>query len=105
MAIRKAIPEDQEGIKSLLDQLEYPGTEKFLATNIKRSTERPDEALLVFEEDDEPYLYNHKILAFISLHFIPQITLEGYFARISYYSVDQDARSGGLAGNWKRIVI
>src|SRR5579863_4098198 len=115
MAIRKAVPEDLEGIKSLLDQLEYPGTEKFLAVNIQRLIGHPDEMLLVFEEGEETVKdeektknkdetkgsknnnnSNNKILGFISLHFIPQIALEGDFARISYFSVDQEARSRGI---------
>ncbi|HTI09872.1 MAG TPA: GNAT family N-acetyltransferase [Puia sp.] len=37
-----------------------------------------------------------KILGFISLHFIPQIALEGDFARISYFAVHERARGGGI---------
>ena len=36
------------------------------------------------------------ILGFLSLHFIPQIALEADFARISYFAVDNDARSNGI---------
>ncbi|MDR3713673.1 MAG: GNAT family N-acetyltransferase [Puia sp.] len=89
MGIRKAVLKDAAGIGNLLDQLEYPGTKTFLAKNIGRLIDHPDEALLVFEEED-------KILGFISLHFIPQIALEGDFARISYFSVDESARSKGI---------
>ena len=48
------------------------------------------------EEGEKEDFKSLKILAFISLHFIPQIALEGEFARISYFSVDQDARSKGI---------
>ena len=92
MGIRKAVLQDLEGIKSLLDQLEYPGTEKFLAGTLKRLIDHPDEALLVFQKDVLP----NKIVAFISLHFIPQIAVEGDFARISYFSVDETVRSRGI---------
>jgi len=37
-----------------------------------------------------------RILGFISLHFIPQIALEGDFARISYFAVHERARGGGI---------
>ena len=36
------------------------------------------------------------ILGFLSLHFIPQIALQGDFARISYFAVDNEARSLGI---------
>jgi GNAT superfamily N-acetyltransferase len=39
---------------------------------------------------------NAAILAFLSLHFIPQIALKGDFARISYFAVDDEARSLGI---------
>jgi GNAT superfamily N-acetyltransferase len=45
--------------------------------------------LLVYEEKGE-------ILGFISLHFIPQIALEGDFARISYFAVERRAHGGGI---------
>jgi len=72
-----------------LDQLEYPGTGRFLEAKIQRMILDPDEALLVYEEEE-------KILGFISLHFIPQIAVEGDFARISYFSIDSAARSRGI---------
>src|SRR5258707_466729 len=103
--IRPARTTDWQAIKALLDQLEYPGTEKFLKARVARMVDHPDESLLVYEADggggtaggggrrkEEPA----RILAFISLHFIPQIALEGDFARISYFSVDGSARSRGI---------
>jgi GNAT superfamily N-acetyltransferase len=36
------------------------------------------------------------ILGFLSLHFIPQIAFQGDFARISYFAVDDEARSQGI---------
>ena len=89
MSIRQARQEDWKSISSLLDQLEYPGTERFLESKIRRMIEDPGESLLVYEEKGE-------ILGFISLHFIPQIALEGDFARISYFTVERRARSGGI---------
>lgn len=89
VGIRSAKKTDWKEIKELLDQLEYPGTEKFLESRIEQLVNDPDEALLVYEESG-------KLLGFISLHFIPQIALEGDFARISYFLVDQSVRSKGI---------
>ena len=91
MGIRTAKNSDWIAISHLLDQLEYPGTASFLEEKIKKITAHPDERLLVYEKGTEG-----RILAFISLHFIPQIALEGDFARISYFAVDQSARSRGI---------
>jgi len=73
-----------------LDQLEYPGTASFLEARIARLVEDPDEVLLVYADSGE------RILGFISLHFIPQIAVEGDFARISYFAVNERARGGGI---------
>jgi GNAT superfamily N-acetyltransferase len=62
--------------------------------------EDPAEILLVYEEDggaEEVVLPGTaRILGTISLHFIPQIALQGDFARISYFSVDGNARGRGI---------
>ncbi len=89
MGIRKANMNDRDGIISLLDQLEYPGTEKFLTARLQQLIHHPDESLLIYEKEG-------KILAFISFHFIPQLATEGDFARISYFSVDEEARGMGI---------
>lgn len=89
MGIRKAKPEDGIAIQSLLAQLEYPGTEKFLTARLERLINDPDEQLLVYENQEH-------ILGVISLHFIPQLAVEGDFARISYFSIDEFARGAGI---------
>jgi GNAT superfamily N-acetyltransferase len=89
MSIRPAILSDAAGISSLLTQLEYPGTEDFLADRLAAMLRDPAETLLV-------WVQNETILAFLSLHFIPQIALKGDFARISYFAVDNEARSLGI---------
>jgi GNAT superfamily N-acetyltransferase len=91
MGIRRAQVSDWKQIRLLLDQLEYPGTEHFLEARIGRLVNDPDEALLVYEDQT-----GGRILAFMSLHFIPQIALEGDFARISYFAVTERARGGGI---------
>ncbi|PAD65933.1 hypothetical protein CHH83_26640 [Bacillus sp. 7586-K] len=37
-----------------------------------------------------------KVIALISIHFIPQITIKGDFARISYFAVDTNVRGKGI---------
>ncbi len=107
MGIRRARVSDWKQIRLLLDQLEYPGTEKFLEARIEKLVNDPDEALLVYEEgetpgkppgnqEEEQQQPERRILAFLSLHFIPQIALEGDFARISYFAVNERARGGGI---------
>jgi GNAT superfamily N-acetyltransferase len=104
MPIRPAILSDAAGISRLLTQLEYPGTEDFLPDRLRHMLEDPAETLLVWAElstpgaiTDEPgALRDQAILGFLSLHFIPQIALRGDFARISYFAVDNDARSLGI---------
>lgn len=89
MAIRKANSEDINAIVSLLDQLGYQGTESFMEKKLLRLINHPDEKLVVWEE-------NNQVIALMSIHFIPQLALEGDFARISYFSVDNTVRSKGI---------
>ena len=95
MSIRSATIGDWEGISRLLTQLEYPGTAVFIRSRLERMLNDPAETLLVWAEppaSSEP----PAILGFLSLHFIPQIALQGDFARISYFAVDGEARSHGI---------
>lgn len=87
--IRRAKKEDWEALIPLLDELGYKGAGRFLETRLASMIEDHEEVLLVYEEDK-------KILAFVSLHFIPQVALEGDFARISYLSVSPSAQNRGI---------
>ncbi len=89
MKIRNVQLSDSEKISDLLIQLGYPSTSGFIKDQIKRLLDYPNEFLVVAADQE-------KILAFISIHFIPQLALEGDFARINYFSVDEDHRSIGL---------
>ena len=86
--IRNAQPQDIEAIRALIAQLEYDPPAD-LEEKLRLLTADPDEALLVYELDKE-------VVAFLSLHFIPQIALAGDFARISYFAVKDSARSQGI---------
>lgn len=113
--IRRAIHTDWTAISRLLDQLEYPGTDTFLERRIAQLLNDPAEVLLVWEAPLPPpptpaaetpltsapppppgAPAGTHILGFLSLHFIPQIALEGDFARISYFAVDETTRSEGI---------
>jgi GNAT superfamily N-acetyltransferase len=90
MPIRLATISDWPAIKQLLVQLEYPGAANLPAAKLDRMLRDPAEALLVYEDDNGP------VLGFLSLHFIPQVALDGDFARISYFAIDESARSKGI---------
>ena len=87
--IREAKVEDWKNISELLEQLGYPETEAFMQEKIEKLVLHPDEELLVFEED-------HKVVACISMHYIPQLGLTGDTAIISYLVVSNAIRSKGI---------
>lgn len=89
MSIRNAKTEDGDAIIAVLDQLGYSGSGKFMQEKLQRLIDHPDEEFVVYEEDN-------RVIAFMSIHFIPQIALEGDFARISYFVVDNSVRSSGV---------
>jgi GNAT superfamily N-acetyltransferase len=89
MEIREAVVGDVYGIGELLRQLDYPGTELFLATRIRELLDHPDARLIVADNGQQ-------LLGLISLHFIPQLGLAGDFCRISYFCVAETARHVGI---------
>jgi len=91
MRIREAKPDDCAAISELLGQLGYPGTELFIKEKFEQLEKHTDEVMLVYEIEG-------KVIAFVSMHFIPQIGLKGDFARISYLVVDKAYRNRGIGG-------
>lgn len=89
MGIRNAAISDCQAIGELLDQLGYLDTASFLPDKIKALSDHADEKLLVYEHD-------RRVVAVMSIHFIPQLALAGDFARISYFSVAADVRRMGI---------
>ena len=87
--IREARADDWQDIEELLEQLGYPNTEMFMQEKIEKLILHPDEELLVFEEAD-------KVVACISMHYIPQLGLVGETAIISYLVVSNAIRSKGI---------
>lgn len=84
--IRQATLNDQESIVSLLEQLGYANTEAFMQERIETLLNHPDAMLFCYESKGS-------VVALLSLHVIPQIALLGSFLRISYFVVDEKARS------------
>lgn len=87
--IRSARFEDAPTIVKLLEQLDYSNTEQFIEEKLERMINHPDEEFFVYQTDGE-------VVAFMSLHFIPQIALKGDFARVSYFAVETNFRSIGV---------
>lgn len=89
MHIRPAQTKDSFVLISLLTELGYGDTESFMGKRLQQLIDHPNETLLVAEE-------GQTVLGFLSLHFIPQLALEGDFARISYFCIADGERSKGV---------
>ncbi len=88
MSIRIANVNDAANIKLLLNQLGYPTQPEQLTDKISRLINHPDQSLVVYD--------NGGVKAVMSIHFVPQLALDGDFAIISYLAVDETARSEGI---------
>lgn len=97
MGIREARVSDWRAIKELLNQLDYFNTDLFLPDRINLLLKNPDAKLLV-------YVHAEKVIACISVHFIPQLALQGEFARMSYFVVDKDFRGQGVGSEIEEYV-
>ncbi len=89
MLIRTAEQKDGAAIAMLLDQLGYPGTAAFISGKIDAITNDPHATIFIAED-------NGAVVAFICIHFITQLGLEGDFARISYFAVSDEYRGKGI---------
>jgi GNAT superfamily N-acetyltransferase len=98
MSIRLARLSDSPAIEQLLDQLGYTGTGEFLPYKLSRMLADTDERVLVYETAAG-------VVAFISVHFIPQIAVAGDFARISYFSVADSVRGQGIGQEMEEYVV
>lgn len=88
MSIRTANINDAANIRSLLNQLGYLTQLEGLTDKIVRLINHPDQSLIVYDDGS--------VKAVMSIHFTPQLGLEGDFAIISYFAVDEAARSEGI---------
>jgi GNAT superfamily N-acetyltransferase len=96
--IRKAVPEDAAAITVLLQQLDYVLPEPVVRVKIERFGNAEEEHLAV-------YLVDEQVIAFISIHYIPQVAVEGDFARISYFCVDETHRGRKIGERLEKYCV
>ncbi|MFT4021737.1 MAG: GNAT family N-acetyltransferase [Acinetobacter sp.] len=90
MIIREVILQDALQVCSLLEILEYKLPEDIVRHKLAKLLAHPDEYCFVVENDQQ------NIVALISISIIFQLALTGDFARISYFSVDEQYQSQGI---------
>ncbi|ADY81022.1 aminoalkylphosphonic acid N-acetyltransferase [Acinetobacter pittii PHEA-2] len=89
MNIRSAKSKDTQAICDLLKQMGYPQPFALIQEKFEILHNDSNSQILVVEE-------RGKIYGFLSLYFIPQIALQGDFAKICYLCVDENMRSKGV---------
>ncbi|MFA2946878.1 GNAT family N-acetyltransferase [Acinetobacter pittii] len=89
MNIRSAKSEDTQAICDLLKQMGYPQPLALIQEKFEILHNDSNSQILIAEE-------RGKICGFLSLYFIPQIALQGDFAKICYLCVDENMRSKGV---------
>ncbi|MBN6528941.1 GNAT family N-acetyltransferase [Acinetobacter pittii] len=89
MNIRSAKSEDTQAICDLLKQMGYPQPLALIQEKFEILHNDSNSQILIAEEKG-------KICGFLSLYFIPQIALQGDFAKICYLCVDENMRSKGV---------
>ncbi|MCU4525648.1 GNAT family N-acetyltransferase [Acinetobacter pittii] len=89
MNIRFAKSEDTQAICDLLKQMGYPQPLALIQEKFEILHNDSNPQILIAEE-------RGKIYGFLSLYFIPQIALQGDFAKICYLCVDENMRSKGV---------
>ncbi len=89
VVIRPAEPQDVSPMVDLLAQLGYPDSDAALQPRLLRLLAHPDARHWVAVRQGV-------VCGLLSLHFIPQLALEGDFARISYLCVDETVHGLGV---------
>ncbi|WP_227061559.1 GNAT family N-acetyltransferase [Acinetobacter pittii] len=89
MNIRSAKSKDTQAICDLLKQMGYPQPFALIQEKFELLNHDSNSQILVAEEEG-------KICGFLSLYFIPQIALQGDFAKICYLCVNENMRSKGV---------
>ncbi|WP_336025585.1 GNAT family N-acetyltransferase [Acinetobacter pittii] len=89
MNIRSAKSKDTQAICDLLKQMGYPQPLALIQEKFEILHNDANSQILIAEEKG-------KIYGFLSLYFIPQIALQGDFAKICYLCVDENMRSKGV---------
>jgi GNAT superfamily N-acetyltransferase len=89
--VRTAMADDAEAFSPLLALLGYPGDPSSLRTRIHVILNNPDAVLLVATSES-----SDKAIGLLSMHFIPQLGLEGDVARLGFLVVDENCHTSGI---------
>lgn len=89
--VRTARIDDAEAFIPLLSSLGYPSSLSSLKTRISSILTNPDAVLLVAVSTS-----SDEAVGLISLHFIPQLGIEGDVARIGFFVVDEKHHGAGI---------
>lgn len=85
LVIRDAVSLDSVAIQCLLKQMGYPTDLKKLEQKLAQFQHDPAEVILVAELDGQ-------VCGVISMHYIPQLAIDGDFARLNFFCVDEHIR-------------
>src|ERR1700733_81507 len=89
--VRTAQVGDAEAFSPLLASLGYPSDPSALKTRISGILENPDAALLVAVREG-----SDRAIGLLSMHFIPQLGIEGEVARIGFFVIDESCHGSGV---------
>jgi GNAT superfamily N-acetyltransferase len=88
--VRTASVGDAAAFSPLLASLGYPSDRSSLAARTKVIIQNPDASLLVATTLED------NVVGLLSLHFIPQLGLDGDVARIGFLVVDENHHGAGV---------
>ena len=98
MTIRTAEVKDAREIKILLEQLGYLTEEIMVQRRLEVLSSNREHMDIVYELD-------HRVLGFLSLHFIPQIAFDAEYLVVSYLVVDERTRSKGVGAALEEYAV
>ena len=87
--IRQATIKDASKITNLLAQLDYPMEEELVIIKLSAMLKTNDSEIFVYEQESV-------VTGCLSMHFIPQLGLQGDVAIITYLAIDLSSRSKGI---------
>src|SRR5271156_3025726 len=89
--VRTAQVGDAEAFSPLLASLGYPSDPSSLKTRISDILKNSDAALLVAVHEA-----SDRAVGLLSMHFIPQLGLEGEVARLGFLVIDESCHGSGV---------
>lgn len=97
MPIRNANYHDAPTIKTLLETLGYKTTCSIIVNQLEIMFGRDDHHVFVYEIEKE-------VVGFVSVHYLPELAIDGCLAVITYLSVDETVKDAGIAQALERYV-